>query len=609
MSTRFAVGDLLLDRFHIIDVKRGGMGEVAICQDKATNAAPLVAFKSVAADLISDSGSKARFQREAEAWMLVGRGGLGFVLPLDQVIVTDGMLLLKMPYCSRGGLDLRLLRGPLSREEGVEYATQLLIGLHSVNVDMGVVHRDLKPSNILFDEEGRLQIADFGLAKFIDDDVRHYTGRAANNVGTQFGQFVGTVPYAAPEQLLGTHPIDWRADMWAFGIVVYEMFMGRRPFPDEDADAHLRTILAAQPCALAELAQCATSHLANIVKKCLEPDPNKRFQTFGHLIGAWDSAIRTPDSPVAGFLSRDRRVALPSHSFAEAPWTGLFFPERTPKGHKRVSWDFSAVAGTAKARDYYRLDKFEDSISAAEKTLGQVEDSDSNIVKLLNGTSSEKSSFTHLDPKGVYGTRVEPSRDMTLEAMHWLLRSLVALVEAKRDEVRWPDYLRRITLRLAASELRDTESQLLAAQGFVLTGEPLKGLGIARALLNAEPLNVRIGWVAFQALRTANNIDEARVLAKMLTCEYVNQGAAEYYRWAVRLSYAAEDWKTVTELSAEAARLAPNDFENISCIASAFLIVNRREDARPYYEMMRALAPDAPHTRYIAKILDVSPVG
>jgi eukaryotic-like serine/threonine-protein kinase len=161
----------------------------------------------VAPELIANDDAREQFLKEAEAWMRVGRVPGSFILPLSEVIARGDRLFLRMPYCAKGSLADALMAGPPTQSVATELATELLLALHMLNEQLGLVHRDVKPGNILIDDEGRLQLSDLGLSRLADSG----TAPASPSGEPQFTAGVGTFYCAAPEQLLGLRPIDGRA--------------------------------------------------------------------------------------------------------------------------------------------------------------------------------------------------------------------------------------------------------------------------------------------------------------------------------------------------------------------------------------------------------------
>ena len=177
-----------------------------------------------------------------------------------------------------------------------------------------MVHRDLKPGNIMLTRDS-VKLLDFGLAKLKERDEQLPTD-ATNSALTDAGTIVGTVPYMAPEQIEG-HEVDARTDIFSFGVVLYEMLCGRRPFEGDSRASLMAAIVAAEPPTLSSLQPRMPAALERLILRCLAKDPDDRWQTardlaaelrwiaearFGHGHGsAW------PDSPASSRRSLERR--------------------------------------------------------------------------------------------------------------------------------------------------------------------------------------------------------------------------------------------------------------------------------------------------------------
>ena len=173
-------------------------------------------------------------------------------------------------------LSHKLAGGPLPEKEIVRLGIQLAEGLAAAH-EHGVVHRDLKPGNLLC-SDGHLKILDFGLAK-----LRRPVGEtAATESLEQTHSISGTLPYMAPEQLLGEE-VDARTDLYAAGLVLYEMATGQRPFADLDSGQLIAAILKRSPIPAKTLNPKITVELDHIITKCVEKDPENRYQSAKEL--------------------------------------------------------------------------------------------------------------------------------------------------------------------------------------------------------------------------------------------------------------------------------------------------------------------------------------
>ena len=255
----------------------GGMGEVWKARDTRLNR--LVAIKT------SHSNFSERFEREARASAALNH-------PHICSLYDVGPDYLVMEY-----VEGEVLRGPVPLPQALALANQMLEALDAAH-RAGIVHRDLKPANILLGRNG-VKILDFGLAKF-----QHATV-AASGGGTQAatettpltaeGSILGTLPYMSPEQIEG-RAADARSDIFAFGVVLYELITGRRPFSGNSPASLIASILKERPQPLNELAPLAPAGIAQVVQTCLEKDVENRWQSAREVKHAltWISAEALP---------------------------------------------------------------------------------------------------------------------------------------------------------------------------------------------------------------------------------------------------------------------------------------------------------------------------
>ena len=186
----------------------------------------------------------------------------------------------------------RIGKGPILLDEALPIAKQIAEALEAAH-EAGVIHRDLKPANIKVRDDGTVKVLDFGLAKALDpnpggDPSQSPTLTAA---ATQMGVIMGTVAYMSPEQARGK-PIDRRSDIWAFGVVLYEMLSGRRAFEGEDVSLTLSAVLQREP-EWNLLPLGVPSGLSTYLRRCLEKDPRQRIQAIGDVRLAMDGAFET----------------------------------------------------------------------------------------------------------------------------------------------------------------------------------------------------------------------------------------------------------------------------------------------------------------------------
>jgi serine/threonine protein kinase len=290
----------------------GGMGEVYRARDPRLGRD--VAVKVLFPSLAADRDRLDRFEREARAVAALSHPN---VLAIYDVGTGDA------PYLVAELLEgetLRALigRGALPARKVVELALQLVAGLAAAHA-RGIVHRDLKPENVFLTRDGVIKILDFGLAKAIAVVGAQISSDLAptSASGTLVGSIRGTVGYMAPEQLRGM-PVDHRADLFAVGAIMHELATGHRAFHRESGADTVSAILHEQPPDLA-LCSPAPAALARIVHRCLEKDPNERFQTARDLRFALESMQDDRARAVSGQAAGRSIAVLPFANMSADP--------------------------------------------------------------------------------------------------------------------------------------------------------------------------------------------------------------------------------------------------------------------------------------------------
>jgi serine/threonine protein kinase len=303
-----------LGRFRILsELGRGGMGIVYLAHDE--NLRRAVALKLLPPSLTRQDERYRRFLREARAAASVTHPNLATIYDVGEV---EGNIFIAMERVDGRTLRKRVASGRPSIEEVVHIAGQILAGLAKAH-QAGIVHRDLKPDNIMLTDDGVVKLLDFGLAKQHDG----VTGDVAASGSGAFGsgavarggvekhdsahtaadQLLGTPGYMSPEQLRGG-PIDPRSDLFAFGVIVYEMLAGKRPFSGQTPADLQSAVLRDTPQPLRALRGDVPEALERLVERCLEKDPARRPASSGALSIALGQLG----------LSSPGRVATPSSS-------------------------------------------------------------------------------------------------------------------------------------------------------------------------------------------------------------------------------------------------------------------------------------------------------
>jgi serine/threonine protein kinase/dipeptidyl aminopeptidase/acylaminoacyl peptidase len=274
-------------------VGEGGMGEVYRARDTRLNRS--VAIKVLPEAIANDPDRMRRFEQEARTVAAINHPN---ILAVYDVGVQDGTPYLVTELLEGETLRERLDRGPVSARKSVEISSQIAHGLSAAH-ERGIVHRDLKPENIFLTKDGHTKLLDFGLAKATAAAAAE--GKASSltmqTVQTEPGVVMGTAPYMAPEQVRG-ELVDYRADIFSFGAVLYEMLCGKRAFAGDTSVEIMTAILKTDPPEFNPEVTKVPPALDRIVRHCLEKDPADRFQSARDLTFAL-GALSGPESSQA----------------------------------------------------------------------------------------------------------------------------------------------------------------------------------------------------------------------------------------------------------------------------------------------------------------------
>ena len=263
----------------------GGMGEVWLARD--TKLGRDVALKFLLPGGSSDARSTQRFLREARAAAMLHHPGIAHIYEIGEA--ADGRTFIAMEYVEGQTLDAILRSRRLPIAEILRVAAEVAGALDEAH-RAGIVHRDIKPANVIVTPRAQVKVLDFGLAKVTasDGDVDAST---ATQVLTGTGVILGTVAYMSPEQALGRE-VDHRSDLFSLGVLLYEMVAGRRPFTGATAAETLDHLLHERPPALTQSNSEAPPELQRIVAKCLEKEPERRYQSVTELVADLRNLLR-----------------------------------------------------------------------------------------------------------------------------------------------------------------------------------------------------------------------------------------------------------------------------------------------------------------------------
>jgi eukaryotic-like serine/threonine-protein kinase len=269
----------------------GGMGEVYRARD--TTLGREVAIKVLPALLSQGADRLRRFQQEARAAAALNHPN---ILAVFQLGTHDGNPYLVSELLEGGTLREQLMRGRMPLRKAIDCGIQVAHGLAAAH-DKGIVHRDLKPENLFVTKDGRVKILDFGLAKLTAQSTASDRTVSAAAEGTEAGMVMGTVGYMAPEQVRG-EKADHRSDIFALGAILYEMLTGQRAFRKATSAETMSAILNEDPSAISQILPGIPPALHKIVHRCLDKNPEQRFQSASDLAFALEALSESGTSAI-----------------------------------------------------------------------------------------------------------------------------------------------------------------------------------------------------------------------------------------------------------------------------------------------------------------------
>jgi serine/threonine protein kinase/Tol biopolymer transport system component len=306
-----------LDGYEVLGLLgAGGMGEVYRARDSVLKRE--VAIKVLPSFVSQDPDRLRRFEREARAAAALNHPN---ILAVFQLGTYQGAPYLVSELLEGDTLRQQMMRGRLALRKVIDYGVQIARGLAAAH-EKGIVHRDLKPENLFVTEDGRIKILDFGLAKLIPALRGSEHGSESDaptlSEATDPGNVMGTAGYMSPEQVRGK-AADHRADIFAFGAILYEMLAGKRAFQKPTSAETMTAILNEDPPGISQVAPNIPPGLQRVVHRCLEKNPEQRFHS-----------------------ASDLAFALEALSDSASASTSAIAPAKSP-----ISWTWIAASGVA----------------------------------------------------------------------------------------------------------------------------------------------------------------------------------------------------------------------------------------------------------------------
>ena len=283
----------------VAQIGAGGMGEVYLARD--TRLGRSVALKVLPPTLAGDGERRRRLEREAQAAARLNHPNIVTLFSFEE---TDGVAFLTMEYVEGDPLSSHISRTGMPLDRLLPVAIAIADGVAAAH-RAGIVHRDLKPSNVMLTSSGsRPKVLDFGLARLHGPvmDAQAATGTAPI---TDVGHIVGTIAYMAPEQAEGRET-DGRSDIFSLGVMLFEMATGRRPFNGDSSISVITSILRDTPPIVSDVKPTLPVEFARIVRRCLQKEPDRRYQTAVDLRNALEEVKQDSESGVSASTAAPR---------------------------------------------------------------------------------------------------------------------------------------------------------------------------------------------------------------------------------------------------------------------------------------------------------------
>jgi Tol biopolymer transport system component len=364
------------------------MGEVYRARD--TRLGRFVAIKVLPSFLSHDPERLRRFELEARAAAALNHPN---ILAVFQMETYEGAPYLVSELLEGATLREHLAHGPLPVRKAVDYGVQIAQGLSAAH-EKGITHRDLKPENLFVMNDGRIKILDFGLAKLTQPQSPSPETAQTATLCTDPGVVLGTVSYMSPEQVRGRW-VDHRADIFAFGVILYEMLTGKRAFQNPTSPETMSAILNEEPRPISELALTTPPALQKIVLRCLEKNPEQRFQSSSDLAFALESLSDSGRSSALGVTAADRHRgywwAASAVLLVLSSLGALLYVARSPgapstpnvSGYMQLTHDGEPkeLVGTDGSRLYYNVG------SGTSAAIGQVSSAGGETARIATASA------------------------------------------------------------------------------------------------------------------------------------------------------------------------------------------------------------------------------
>ena len=586
---RLAAGTRLGAFEVIAPLGAGGMGEVYRARDSRLGRE--VALKVLPAEFAASPDRLARLEREARA--VAGLAHPNIVV-LHAIEEHEGTRFLVLELIEGRSLFEFVAPGGLPAEQVLELAIPIADALVAAH-EKGVIHRDLKPANVMVTRDGRVKVLDFGLAKSADSasDPHATQAHTADSPISLIGQVLGTVPYMAPEQVRG-EAVDARTDLFAFGILVYELATGKQPFTGPTPADVSSAILRDPPVPLLRLRKDLPADLGRIVERCLAKNPRQRYQTMLDVLNELKRV--DPGAAVAPPPERDELVSIAVLPFANrsASPDDDYFAEGLADELLGVLARIRGLRVAARTSSSRFKDTTEDLASIGNKL---------RVATILEGSVRKAGDRVRIsvqlvqveDGYQVWSETYDRTLDDIFAVQDDIARSVVEkLRETLLGKGLDTDASREVRAEAARGRSSNPEAQRFLLQAHHIlrrrTSEALtKSLEYVNRALELDPAFVS-AWVALSAIHASRDdmVHARSALEQAHSLDPDHPEVQAHLAW-VRLQLDL-DWKAASEAARRALELAPNDARALRTAGLVRRAAGALDEANDFY--MRAVEQD-----------------
>ncbi|MGE5732134.1 MAG: protein kinase domain-containing protein [Gemmatimonas sp.] len=533
----------------------GGMSRVFLAEE--TRLGRRVVVKLLSPELGAGVSAE-RFEREIK---LAARLQHPHIVPLLAAGDVNGLPYYTMPYVAGASLRERLQAGPMPTNEALGILRDVAKALAYAH-RQGIVHRDIKPENVLL-SEGTAMVADFGVARAIS---------AASTVAgqgtiTQLGTQIGTPAYMAPEQAAGDPDVDYRADLYAFGVMAYELLAGRHPFADRrTAHALIVAHMTEEPKAISTHTTNITPSTANIVMRCLSKDPSDRPASATAVVAALEAASSTPaEMPHAAAEAR-----APAATIAVLPFANMsgdpdneYFSDGITDDIISALTQVHGLRVAARASAFSYKGRNED-LATIGRTLGVATVLQGSVRRAGNKVRVTAQLMNARDGFQLWSERFDRDLDDIFAIQDEIARSIVerlqltlGLKESRSLVARPTDDLQAYELYLRGREAVQQRTPPSMRRGLEFFEQAIaRDPAFARAQLGVAEAYIGLG--VYQAIPAAEAREKAEVAIAKAVALKPDLAAIPLLRAQLKL-YLRPDWPTAGDDLTESLRRDPND--------------------------------------------------